>query len=184
MATSFRNDFITRASFSAGHPSVASKRVDQLERNARAAQILVGISAVAPIRIQHRERGREFGVRQMMIGDDDIDAALVCFAHYFGSTNAGVHADDQGDAHGRGALDDVGAHAVTVLQTMRNVKAGFAARHLDGFLQNDHRYCSVHVVVAVNQNLLFRLDGGIDARDGIAHAGQQERIVQMAEVGG
>ena len=103
----------------------------------------------------------------------------VRFAHHFGSSNAGIHADDQCDAHGRGALDHIGAHAVAVLQTMRNMKAGFTAGHLDGFLQNDDGDCAVHVVVAVDQNLFFGLDGGFDARDGVAHAGEQERIVQM-----
>ena len=87
-------------------------------------------------------------------------------------------------AHGGGALDHVGAHAVTVLQTMRNVKAGFTAGHLDGFLQNDHGYGSVDVVVAVDQDLFSGLDGGLDARDGVAHAGEQQWIVQMSEVGG
>ena len=93
----------------------------------------------------------------MMIGDDDVDAALARFADHFRRANAGVDADDQRDAHGRGAFDDVGAHAVAVFQTMRNVKAGFAARHFDGLFQNDHGDGAVHVVVAVDQDLLFGL---------------------------
>ena len=56
-----------------------------------------------------------------------------------------------------GALDDVGAHSVTVLQTMRNVEAGFAACHFDGFLQNDHRDGAVDVVIAVDQDFFVCL---------------------------
>src|SRR5580704_7020860 len=120
----------------------------------------------------------------MMIGDDDVDAALARFANHFGSSNAGVHADYQGDAHGRGAFDDVGPHSIAFFQSMRNVVAGFAAGHLDGFLQNDDGHGAVDVVVAVDQNLFFRLDGGFDARNGVPHAGEQQWIVQVSEVGG
>ena len=87
------------------------------------------------------------------------------------------------DAHRSGAFNHVGAHAVTVFQAMRNVEAGFAARHLDSLLQNDHRHGSVDVVVAVDQDLLFGLDGGLDPRHGVAHSGEQQRIVQMPEIG-
>ena len=118
-----------------------------------------------------------------MIGYDHIDAAVARFPHYFGSANAGVHANDQRDAHRRGALDDVGAHSVAFFQAMRNMKAGFSARHLDGFLQNDNGDRSVDVIVAVNQDLLFGLDGGFDPRHGFPHSGEQERIVQMSQVG-
>ncbi len=103
-------------------------------------------------------------------------------AHHFRGPNAGVDADDQCDAHGRRALDHVGAHAVTVLETMRNVKAGFAARHLDGFLQNDDGYGSVHVVIAVDQDFLLGLEWPLFMRaNGVAHAGEQRRIVQVIE---
>ena len=52
------------------------QRLHQLERHAHAAQILFRIVAIGPVRIQHRERRRQFGFRQVMIGDDDVDRQL------------------------------------------------------------------------------------------------------------
>src|SRR5580704_6991003 len=66
---------------------------------------------------------------------------------------------------------------------MRNVEAGLATCHLNGLLQNDHRYGPVDIVVAVDQNLLFGLNRQLDARHGVAHPGKQQRIVKMFQVG-
>ena len=60
-----------------GRPSERrEQRLHQLERNARAAQVFVGIRAVAAVGVEHGERGRKLGLGQMMIGDDDVDAAF------------------------------------------------------------------------------------------------------------
>ena len=115
----------------------SEQRVHKFEGDARPAQVLVGILAVAAIGIEHRQRGRKLGVRQVMIGDDDVDAAFTRRFHDGRGPDAGVDADDELDSHGRRALDHVGAHAVTIPEAMRNVKAGLAAGHLDGFFQND-----------------------------------------------
>ena len=76
MATSLRNDFKTRDSFSAGQSERCKQRLHQLEGHAGAAEVLVGILAIAPVGIQYGERGRKLGLRQVMIGDDDVDAEL------------------------------------------------------------------------------------------------------------
>ena len=75
------------------------------------------------------------------------------------------------------------AHAVTVAEAVRNVKAGFAARHLDGLLQNDDRDGAVDVVIAIDQDFLFGLDGRFHSRDGIVHAGEQRGVMQVIEIG-
>ena len=77
------------------------------------------------------------------------------------------------DAHRGGALDHLRAHAVPVLQPVRNVKASFAARQLDGFLQNDDRDGAVHVVVAIDQDFLFGFDGRAQTANRLAHSGEQ-----------
>ena len=66
---------------------------------------------------------------------------------------------------------------------MRHVKLGVTAGKLDGGLQNDDGDGSIHVVVAVDQDLLAAGDGGLDARYSIVHSGHQERVVQMIERG-
>jgi hypothetical protein len=103
--------------------------------------------------------------------------------HHGRGPDAGVDADDQCHAHGRRALDHVGAHAVAVPQAMWNVKAGLAPGHLDGSLQNDDGYGPVHVVIAVDQDFLLGSNGRQQALNGVVHAGQQRRVEQVLEGG-
>ncbi len=133
---------------------VRQQRLDQLERHAGAAQVLLRIGAVRAVGIEHRQRGRQFRFGQVMVGDDHVDAQFVGAAHHFGGADAGIHADDQLDALcGRG-LHHFRAHAVAVLQTVRHVIAGDAAGELDGLREQHHGGGAVHVVVAVDQDLL------------------------------
>ena len=82
MATSFRNDSSSRRNFSAGQSSVLQQRLHQLQGHARAAQILLRISAVRPVRIEDGQRRRQFGFGQMMIGDDDVDPEPLRAPHH------------------------------------------------------------------------------------------------------
>ena len=77
MATILRNDSVIRRTLSGGHPSVAEQRLHQLERHAGAAEIFFRIRAIGPIGIEHGQRRRQFGFRQVMIGDDHVDAEFV-----------------------------------------------------------------------------------------------------------
>ena len=90
----------------------------------------------------------------MVIGDDHIDRQLVGAPHHFRGANARIHADDQLDALGGRLLHHVGAHPVAVPQAVRNEEGRSAAGHLDGFLQDDDRGGAVHIVIAVDQDLL------------------------------
>ena len=117
----------------------------------------------------------------MVIGDDDVDAEFARASHHFLSANAGVDADDQAHAHGRGALDHFRAHAVAFADAMRHMVRGLAAGQLDGFFQDHHRHGTVHVVVAVDQDFFLGFDGGSQALDGFAHSGERQGIVQVIE---
>ena len=71
------------------------------------------------------------------------------------------------------ALHHLRPHAVAVLEPVRNVVAGGAAGQLDGLGQQHHRRGAVHVVIAVDQDLLAAPDGRPQALDGPRHVAQR-----------
>src|SRR5579864_1172930 len=105
----------------------------------------------------------------MVICNDDIDAALAGATDCLHSPDAGVDADQERDAHRPGALDRVRAHAVAFLETVRDVKVYLTARELNGLLEHDNRNGAVHVVVAVDKDLLSVFDSRAETADGLPH---------------
>ena len=181
IAASLRNDSATRRTFSAGQPMCGKQRLDQLERHTGAAQILFQVRAIRAIGIEHRERGRQVRLGQVMVRDDDVDAQFVGAAHDFGGADAGIHADDQLHALFGGGLHYFGTHAVAVLQAVRHVIGGDAAGQFEGLGKQHDAGSAIHVVIAVDQDALALADGARDALDSGRHVAQGHRIVQFFE---
>ena len=76
-------------------PGLRAQRLHQLQRDADAGQVLVGIGAVVPLRVDHRQRLRQLGVGLVVVGDDQIDAELARAARRLGAADAAVDRDDQ-----------------------------------------------------------------------------------------
>ncbi len=72
---------------------------------------------------------------------------------------------------GGGALDHVVAHVVAFANAMRHMEVGRATAKFDRSFQNDHGHGSVDVIIAIDQDRLFALDGRIEAIDGASEAG-------------
>ena len=116
-----------------------------------------------------------------MVGDDQVDAQPARRLRRSKGADAHIHADDELDAGSRGALDDVVAHVIAVADAVRNVEVGGAAAQLNRGLQDDDCGRAIHVVVAVDQDGFFVLDGGFDAINRRLHARHQVRRMQMSE---
>jgi hypothetical protein len=159
------------------------QRLRQLECHARPAQILLRVGAVRPIGVEHRQRPRQDGFGQMMIGDDHVDAQLPGPLHHGGGANSGIHADDQPDTLGGGLLHHISAHAVAIFQPVRDVIAGAPAGQLDDLEQEDDRECAIHVVVAVDQDFLVVANGGQQAVNGRLYVSQQRGGMKVGEGG-
>ena len=171
VATAFRN------------PSL-DQTLRQFERDARATQSLARIFATCLIGIDHRQRRRHtLRTGKMMVGDDQVDAQPPGGFGRGEGADAHVHADDELDAGGGGALDDVVAHVVAVADAVRNMKVSRAAAQLNRGFEDDDRGGAVDVVVAIDQDLFFVLDRGFDPVDGGLHAGHQIGRMQMRERG-
>ncbi len=96
----------------------AAERLHQLQRDADAGEVLVGIRAVVPLRVDDGERGRQLGVRLVVVGDDQIDAELAGAPRGVGAADAAVHRHDQRDALGVQPLDRRRLQAVAVAQPL------------------------------------------------------------------
>ena len=58
----------------AGRPERRHQRLDQLERDAGAAEAVGARRVVGPLRIDHRERRGQLGAGQVVVGHDHADA--------------------------------------------------------------------------------------------------------------
>ena len=110
-----------------------------------------------------------------MVGDDQVHAQPPRGLGRSESADAHVHADDEPDARRGRALDDVVAHVVAFADAVRHVKIGRAAAELNGGLENDDGGGAIDVVVAVDQDWFFVLDGGFEAVDGRSSCRSSDR---------
>ena len=129
------------------------------ECHASTAQRLAGVVTTLLIRIHNRQSSRyPVRLRQVVIGDDEIDAPAVrCFASRE-CPNTGVHADDDANAAVGRLLDHLIAHPVAFTDAMRHVVLRLSPAEFDGGLENHDCGSAVHVVVAIDQDGFAALD--------------------------
>ena len=111
-----------------------------------------------PLRVDHRERRRQLGVRLVVVGDDQIDAELARAARRLGAADAAVDRDDQRDAVGVQPLDRRRLQPVAVLQPLGDEVDDVAAEQLERAAQDHRRRDAVDVVVAVDRDPLLARD--------------------------
>ena len=155
--------------------------LNQLQRDADARQILVGIATVVPLRVDDGQRLRQLGVWFVVIRDDQVDAELVRPPPGVGAANAAIDGDDQLNAIRVQSLDRDRQKPITVLQPLGDEMDDIRAEHFECAAQDDGGGDAVHVVVAVDRNPLVAGDRRDNSIDRSAHVGQQHRIVQVIE---
>ena len=164
--------------------SALDQGLRQLESHARAAQFLARVPATLLIRIDHRQRRRNpLRTGKVMVGDDQVHAQPPGGFGGSESPDAHVHADDEPDTCRGRLLDDVVAHVVAVADAVRNMEFRRAAAQFNGGLEDYDCGGAIDIVVAVDQDRLFVLDGGFDPVNGRLHAGHEVRRVQMSKFG-
>ena len=126
--------------------------------------MLVRVGAVVPLRVDHRERGRQLGVGLVVVGDDQVDAELARAPRRLGAADAAVDRHDQRHAVGVQPLDRRRLQAVAVPQPLRDEVDDVAAEHLERAAQDDRRGDAVDVVVAVDGDPLAPRDRLLEPR--------------------
>ena len=120
-------------------------------------------------------------MRQVVISNDEIDAAALRGFGGGKSANARVHADDHANPALRGLLDDLVPHAIAFADAVRNVVVNLSAAQLQRRLQNDDRRGAVHVVVAIDKDRLAAFDGRAQPLHRNAKAGHQVGRVEVSD---
>ena len=178
----------TRQRLLAGADGIAAleQRLRELERDGGAAEGFLRVGAAGLIGIEDSERGgngvvdgatphgrrpvwpkwRPGSGRQVMVGDDEVEAEAARGFRFSEGPHAGIDGDNDADALGVGRFQHARLHAVAFAQAMGNMEAHLAAEHFDGGFEQDDGYGSVHVVVAVEKYRLVRGDGAFKALDG------------------
>src|SRR5450432_2440289 len=142
--------------------SLFHKSLREFERNPRPAKRFTWILTARLIGIDHGKRMRETVLpREVMVSDDEIYPSKTCTFCCSKRARSRIHADHEANTGGRGALDHISAQVVAFADTMRHVKVGRASAKFNRRFQNHDRRGAVHVVVAIDQNPLFALDGSV-----------------------
>ncbi len=177
IATIFRNDGSSRS-----RPVSTSSACAILKATPAPHSDLHGILAAVLIGIDDRQRLRHaVRLRQMVVGDDEVEAAP---RRGFGcgkSANAGIDADDEANAAIGGLLDHLVAHAVAFADAVRDVVLDLAAAELERGLQDDDGRGAVDVVVAIDEDGFAAFDGSLQALDGRAQTGHQVGRVEILQ---
>ena len=161
--------------------TLATQRLHQLERDADAGEVLVGIVAVGALRIDHRERRRQRGIRFVMVRDDQIDAQFAGAPRRVSATDAAIDRNDQRHAFGMQSVDRCWLQPVAVLETLRDEVDHIGAEQFERAPQDDGGGDAVDVVVAVDRDPLAVGDRAHDPLDRDLHVGERHRIVQLIE---
>ena len=161
---------------------VQGKSLNQLEANAAAAEVLVGVGVVEALGIEHSHSRRQLRARHVMIADDEVDALLLGIGNLVGSLDATVEHDDKPHARLAGIIDTLARDAVAVVVAVGNVIVYVAGELLQEAIHECHCRATIHIVVAIDEDALLASEGFVEAVHGLLHVLKEERVVQVGEL--
>ena len=156
----------------------------ELEAHAAARQFVERVGAIDPLGVQNGYGAGNLLGREVVVADDEIHALRLRIDNLFRGFDAAVQGDDEPHALAGREVDPFDRNAVTFGIAVGNVEHQVFVPDLAQELVNqcDGR-AAVHVVVAVNHDLLVVAHGALDPLDRLVHVLHQERIVEVREVG-
>ena len=155
------------------------QRGAQLKGHACAAQPFEGAGIVLPAGVHHGHcLGQGLG-RQMVVGDDKVDAQLCGKVGLGYSGDAVVHRHDEPIALVVDGLDGVARQAVAIALAAGQHAFDGGAHALEVLIQQCRGSHAVHVVVAEHHDGLAIVDGLPDALAGFFHIGEQGGVAQL-----
>jgi hypothetical protein len=134
-----------------------------------------------PLRIDHRERTGQLDIRFVVVGDDEIQAKLPRPAGRLHAADAAVHGDDEPRPVRVKPLDRGRLQTVSVAHPLGDEVHHVGAGKFERPAEDDGRGDAVHVVVTVHGNPLAPGNRRQDALDGVVHAGEAERVMEVVE---
>src|SRR6185437_6968583 len=162
-------------------PLLAKESVDQFEGDANPGEVLIGITATALIGIQNGiGMWNTFAfIRQVVIGDDYVEAIISRPVKRFMRANAAVNANSKLVTLGYRSLKGGLLNAVTFCEAMGNMKTSLRPQQVQRSQQHSGSGRAVYIVVAINQYGFTQLNGSKQTRYGVAHSKHQVRIMKL-----
>ena len=153
----------------------------ELEAHATPGQVVEGIVAVLALGVQHRHGGGQRLAREMVVADDDLQPLAAGVLHLVDGLDAAVQGDDEPETAVGGPVDALVGHAVALVVAVGDVEVDLVGEALDERVDERDGRRAVHVVVAVDEDLLAGSDGAVQPLHGHVHVLHQERIVQRIQ---
>ena len=157
----------------------AVQRGAQLKGHARTAQALEGAGIIPAAGIHHSSRLRQCVRRQMVVGDDQVDAQFCGVIRFVHGRNAIVHGHDQLTALVVDGADRVFGKAVTIALAAGQHTLDGRTHALEMLVQKGRSGHAVHIVIAEHHDGLPVIDGLPDALTSLLHIGQQKWVAQL-----
>ena len=149
----------------------------QLEGHPHPGQTLEGVGAVRTVGVHHRNGGREGGFALVVVGDDEVHPQRGGQVGLLHGGDAAVHGDDELHTLGVETLHSGGAQAVTLLHPVGDVGSDGRPQGAEVVGQQAGGGDAVHIVIAIDRDVLSAVYGGPDARHGSVHIPQKKRVV-------
>ena len=153
------------------------QRLAQLEGNAYTAQMLKRIAAVTLLGVDNCVSRRQNLRHRMVVRNNNIQR-FRRIGYLAQTADAAVHGNHQRCTLFRNIFQRFVIQAVAFAFTLRNVGGNPAAALLQIQVQQGGSTDSVHIIVAVNRNLLSRRQGPLNALNRTLHILQQKRIMK------
>ena len=153
------------------------QRLTQLEGNAYTAQILKRIAAATLLGVDNCVGRRQNLRHRMVVRNDDIQR-FRRIGYLAQTADAAVHGNNQCRTLLRNIFQRFVIQAVALAFTLRNVGGNPAAALLQIQVQQGGGTDSVHIIVAVNRNLLACRQGPLNTLNRALHILQQKRIMK------
>ena len=150
------------------------------EHHADAGNVLRRIRAAGLIRIDDDRLGKR-RARQVVIGDENVDAARFRGCNAFDAADAVVHRDDQLRAAVRGKRDDFGRQPITELEAIRYDEIRLRTERAQTLERNRAGGRAVCVVIGDDDDAFTAVDCGDQAIDGGVDVGERGEARQRVE---
>ena len=139
-------------------PQLRAQGNQYIKHDTDPGQVLAGKSAAMLIGIHDARRRRKFRPRQMVIGNQHCDSALVCFRHAFHAGNAVIHGDQEIRLASGGKTHNFRSEPIAVFKTIRHQILNLRAETLQTEHANRTGGGAIGIVIGHDQQTLLRRD--------------------------
>ena len=173
-----------RADLLEGNPVFLGVGLHEFESHAAARQFVERVGTIDPLGVQNGYGAGNFLGREVMVADDEIHALRLCIDYLFRGFDTAVQGDDKTYALAGCQVDALDRDTVTFGIAVGDVEHQvFMPDLAQELVHQCNGRTAVHVVVAVNHDLLIVTNGLLDPLDRLVHVLHQERVVEVGETG-